>query len=215
MRKSVGLLAVCLSASFSACHRPVATFQRSPREVFYSPLKPATPEAAPVAESAPEAPTTPVDEPAAAPVAYADARPTRLPESASERIRTHQQRTQQLTNPARETPARPTSPARSAADAEQNVPEAVETGPGPKDKQRKTLREILGLPPRKQLNWWQKIPWQLKAAIVVILVAVAFALLKILALTLVFGIIGAFLLIRGLKKSFKVRRGIFNWRVKG
>lgn len=145
------------------------------------------------------------------PVAYADARPARVPESATERIRTHQQRTQALTRPVREAPASPASP----AGAEMNVPEAPETGPGPKDKQRKTLRELLGLPPRKQLNWWQKIPWQMKAAIVVILVAVAFALLKILALTLVFGIIGAFLLIRGLKKSFKVRRGIFNWRVKG
>ncbi|WP_051054253.1 hypothetical protein [Fibrella aestuarina] len=214
MRKSVGLLAVCLSASFSACHRPVATFQRSPREVFYSPSQPAT-DVPPVAESAPEAPTAPVDEPAAAPVAYADARATRLPESVGERIRTHQQRTQRLTNPVREAPARPTSPVSPAANAEQNVPEAIEVGPGPKDKQRKTLRELLGLPPRKQLNWWQKIPWQLKAAIVVVLVAVVFALLKILALTLVFGIIGAFLLIRGLKKSFKVRRGIFNWRVKG
>ncbi len=43
----------------------------------------------------------------------------------------------------------------------------------------------------------------------VIVVAVAFAILNITILAIIFGVIGAFLLIRGLKKSFKVRRGIF------
>ena len=101
----------------------------------------------------------------------------------------------------------------SAAETTPNVPNPTRTqDPGPKPK--KTLREILGLPPRKRMNWWQRISWQLKASIVVVMIAVVFAILHITILAIIFGIIGAYLLIRGLKKSFKVRSGIFNWRLK-
>lgn len=74
---------------------------------------------------------------------------------------------------------------------------------------RKTLREVLGLKPRPQLNWWQRISWKLKAAAIVILVALLFAIFKITILAIIFGLLGAFLLIKGLKKSFKVRRPWF------
>jgi hypothetical protein len=74
---------------------------------------------------------------------------------------------------------------------------------------QKTLREMLGLKPRPALNWWQKIPWQLKAAGIVILVAMLFAILGVTILAILFGVVGAFLLVRGLKKSFKVRRPWF------
>ena len=81
--------------------------------------------------------------------------------------------------------------------------------PRPKTGKKKTLREILGLKPRKKLNWWQRIPWQLKASIPVIGVAIVFAVLNITILAIIFGVLGAFLLIRGMKRSFKVRRPWF------
>lgn len=65
------------------------------------------------------------------------------------------------------------------------------------------------MPPRKKLNWWQRISWQLKASIIVIAVALLFAVLNITILAIVFGVVGALLLIRGLKKSFKVKRPWF------
>ncbi len=74
---------------------------------------------------------------------------------------------------------------------------------------RKSLREMLGLKPRPTLNWWQRIQWQLKASVIVILVAVLFAILGITLLAILFGIIGAVLLVQGLKKSFRTRRPWF------
>lgn len=190
MRLSVGLLAVCLGTSFSACQRPTATFQRSPREVYIR-------SASPIRD-------VPGQTTAERPIAYADVRPGVPLEVPAQRTQTHQQRIQRLGTPTRLTPSQPLPKSEP-----RNVPNADQLGPGPKEKQRKTLRELLGLPPKKKLNWWQRIPWQLKAATIVTLVAVVFAILGITTLALVFGIIGAFLLIRGLKKSFKVRRGLF------
>lgn len=197
MRLSVGLLAVCLSTSFSACQRPTATVQRSPREHFYT-------RQSHEADPEPVGPSANVPEPAEPPVVYADARPGAPAETPAQRTQAHQQRVHRLSAPPRPVPNEPLpdSPPR-------HVPADEQVGPGPKEKQRKTLREILGLPPKKKLNWWQRIPWQLKAATVVTLVAVVFAILGITTLTIVFGVIGAVLLIRGLKKSFKVRRGLF------
>ena len=71
------------------------------------------------------------------------------------------------------------------------------------------IRQSLGMPLRKELNWWQRISWKLKASVIVILVAVVFAILNITTLAIIFGLLGAFLLITGLKKSFKVRRPWF------
>ena len=71
------------------------------------------------------------------------------------------------------------------------------------------IRESLGIPLRKELNWWQRISWKLKASIIVIGVAIVFALFKVTLLAIIFGLLGAFLLITGLKRSFKVRRPWF------
>ncbi|WP_232325858.1 hypothetical protein [Spirosoma montaniterrae] len=83
-------------------------------------------------------------------------------------------------------------------------------GPGPKPKKQLRLgnriREELGLPLREELNWWQRISWKLKASFFVILLAVVFAIFQINTLAIIFGLLGAFLLITGLKKSFKTRR---------
>ncbi len=89
----------------------------------------------------------------------------------------------------------------------------VDKQPRPRPKQKLKLgnqiREKLGVPLRKDLNWWQKISWKLKASAIVILVAVVFAIANITILAIIFGILGAFLLITGLKKSMKVRRPWF------
>lgn len=176
----------------------MATFQPSKRAVFYTPM---LPRQAP--ESSPATPTGNPDQPAPAttpPVAYADSRPLTTPPTA-QRLQQHQARAQRLLTP-RPAPTPPVS-----HNQPDPVADEIQNGPGPK--QRKTLREILGLPPKKKLNWWQRISWQLKASVIVILVAVLFAILQITILAIIFGIIGAYLLIRGLKKSFKVRRGLF------
>ena len=85
--------------------------------------------------------------------------------------------------------------------------------PRPKPKQKLRLgnqiREKLGVPLRKELNWWQRISWKLKASVIVILVALVFAIANVTILAIIFGILGAFLLITGLKKSMKVRRPWF------
>ena len=89
----------------------------------------------------------------------------------------------------------------------------IDKQPTPKPKKKLRLgnqiREKLGVPLRKELNWWQRISWKLKASVIVILVAVLFAILHITILSIIFGILGAFLLITGLKKSMKVRRPWF------
>ncbi|GAB3999101.1 hypothetical protein GCM10028807_48380 [Spirosoma daeguense] len=95
----------------------------------------------------------------------------------------------------------------------QNATETDDRQPEPKNKKKLKLgnriRESLGMPLRKELNWWQRISWKLKASVIVILVAVVFAILGITTLAIIFGIIGAFLMISGLKRSFKVKRPWF------
>ena len=85
--------------------------------------------------------------------------------------------------------------------------------PEPKPKKKLKLgnqiRQGLGMRLRPELNWWQRISWKLKASILVILVAVVFAILHITILAIIFGIVGAFLLMSGLKRSFKVKRPWF------
>lgn len=65
------------------------------------------------------------------------------------------------------------------------------------------------MPLRKELNWWQRISWKLKASVIILVVAVLFAILHVTILAIIFGIIGALLMISGLKRSFKVRRPWF------
>ncbi|QJD77602.1 hypothetical protein [Spirosoma rhododendri] len=81
--------------------------------------------------------------------------------------------------------------------------------PKPKMKLGNRIRDALGMPLREELNWWQRISWKLKASVIIILVAVLFAILHITILAIIFGIVAAFLLISGLRRSFKVRRPWF------
>ena len=89
----------------------------------------------------------------------------------------------------------------------------IDKQPRPRPKQKLKLgnqiRGKLGVPLRKELNWWQKISWKLKASVIVIVVALIFAIANVTILAIIFGILGAFLLITGLKKSMKVRRPWF------
>ncbi len=91
--------------------------------------------------------------------------------------------------------------------------ETTDRQPEPKPKKKLKLgnqiRQGLGMKLRPELNWWQRISWKLKASVLVILVAVLFAILNITVLAIIFGILGAFLLITGLKRSFKVKRPWF------
>ena len=202
-RPATGLCLIGLLICFSACQRPIAQFQRSNRVVLYGPASsvgptqpaPAPPENAP--GNVPDAP-----ERTQPPAAYAHlsvesaqnstGKPNGSARTVAERIGQHQQNARRLLTPA--------------PGLDNQIP-VSEHQPGPKPK--KSLREILGLRPRKKLNWWQRISWQLKASIIVVLVAVVFAILNITVLAIVFGVVGAVLLIRGLKKSFKVKRPWF------
>lgn len=95
------------------------------------------------------------------------------------------------------------------------APAIIDKQPRPKPKPKSKLRlgnrirQELGVPLRQELTWWQRISWRLKASVIVILVAVVFAILHIGVLAIIFGLLGAFLLITGLKKSFKTRRPWF------
>lgn len=97
------------------------------------------------------------------------------------------------------------------ASAQKNVPRQPQPKPKPQKKLKlgNQIRQSLGMKLRPELNWWQRISWKLKASVLVILVAVLFAILNITILAIIFGILGAFLLITGLKRSFKVKRPWF------
>jgi Flp pilus assembly protein TadB len=92
---------------------------------------------------------------------------------------------------------------------------AIDKQPRPKPKPKKQLRlgnrirESLGVPLREELNWWQRISWKLKASVIVILIALLFAILHVTILAIIFGVVGAFLLLSGLRRSFKTRRPWF------
>ena len=92
-------------------------------------------------------------------------------------------------------------------------PETTDHQPDPRPKKKLRLgnqiRQSLGMRLRPELNWWQRISWKLKASVIIILVAIVFAILHITILAIIFGILGAFLMISGLKRSFKVKRPWF------
>jgi hypothetical protein len=94
---------------------------------------------------------------------------------------------------------------------QKNAPEQPQPKPKPQKKLKlgNQIRQGLGMKLRPELNWWQRISWKLKASVLIILVAVLFAILHITILAIIFGILGAFLLITGLKRSFKVKRPWF------
>lgn len=187
----VFVAALCLL--FSACHRPVAYFQRTPRQaVSRLPIEqPTTQPDVTTADTITDDATLPdaiSPEPIQAPVASRENIPV---QTTNARVQQRIHRIQSLLEKS----------------------DVLQPRPKPKPKSQLRLgnriRQGLGLPLREELNWWQRISWKLKASIIILLVAVLFAILHITILAIIFGIVGAFLMISGLKKSFKVKRPWF------
>lgn len=187
-----GLLFILL---LNACHRPYALVQRTPSPRFNSPLKSLAsdtaetrrivdsqllveqPDSVSFVESAPAI--------AVASTVLVPAEP--VAQSVKHRISRMESLLHQSTKVVMEQPR-----------------------PKPKSKSQLRLgnriRDSLGLPLRRELNWWQRIDWKLKSAVFVIGIAIVFAILGLGQLALIFGLIGALLLVLGLKRSFKARR---------
>ncbi len=196
-----------LFAFFAACQRPYALFQRTPGEPFRVDIRSEITRNIPPTDTIPE-------------TIIADIQPVEeelLEASAA------------IPNPLKG-PFESRTRLESVVSLRQNAPFrglgvsapgrvdrlGIETDQQPRPKARsnrepprKTFREWLGLKPRPQLNWWQRISWKIKASVFVILIAVVFAILNINTLAIIFGIIGAVLLVSGLRKTFKVRRPWF------
>lgn len=195
MRNSIALLAATLCLLLSSCHRPVAYFQPTPHPAAtrLSVDKPvASAETVPADTEAEELPVLAV-----------------VPEvvnssvSVSVKAGLEQTTNTQLERRSRRIQSLLGKPANETTDKQ------PEPKPKKKLKLGNRIRQSLGMPLRKELNWWQRISWKLKASVIVLLVAVLFAILHITILAIIFGILGAFLLITGLKRSFKVRRPWF------
>lgn len=193
MKNAITLFVAAFSLFLSSCHRPVAYFQRSshPAAARVAVEKPERTIEIPSPDSAlaVEQPVDTVITAVSVAVASLKNRPVQSRNAAIER-RMH--RIQSLL------PA-PT--------------ESIDQQPDPKPKKKLKLgnqiRQSLGMKLRPELNWWQRISWKLKASVLIILVAVVFAILHVTILAIIFGILGAFLMISGLKRSFKVRRPWF------
>jgi hypothetical protein len=193
-------IAFFLLLFIAACHRPYALYQPTPPARFaHTPPPAPTPENRErplAAEPASDWPA-PVRPQADNALASADARPVERPA----------QRTERQLNRV------------SGWLSSENTEKKAQPQPKPKPKPKTTsdremrlgnrIRQSLNMPLRKELTWWQRIRWQLKVAVPVILLAVVFAIYNISVLAIIFGLIGAFLLITGLRKSFKVRRPWF------
>ncbi|RIV19332.1 hypothetical protein DYU11_24815 [Fibrisoma montanum] len=194
MRNTAAYLLLALSLLSTSCHRPYAYFQPSQREHFAS-ARPAAPTPSPATQ--PEADSVAVSLPDSLPVALSGPAlaslptPTNRSEPTTTRVQRHLHRAQSMLN----------------------TPSTLDNQPRPKPKPKMRLgnriREKLGMPLRKELNWWQRISWKLKASVIVILVAVVFAIFDVTILAIIFGLLGAFLLISGLRRSFKTRRPWF------
>ncbi|WP_460976263.1 hypothetical protein [Spirosoma knui] len=194
MKNAVILFAASLCLFFSSCHRPVAYFQRTPRAAARLPVEPPTRDSVALTpdwlgkEEVLAVHDTNVNDEA---IARADVSPIELTNTRVTR-RLHRMQTVLATS--------------TETTTQQPRPK-----PKPKNQLRlgNRIRQGLGIPLREELNWWQRISWKLKASVIIILVAVLFAILHITLLAIIFGIVGAFLLISGLRKSFKVRRPWF------
>lgn len=187
-----GLILLLLAATV-ACHRPYALLQRTPAEQFIAKQpaiasKPTLSEPANLPQS--EWPTDSLPAEAIVPPMLASAAPeSKVP--VSSRVEHHMRAVNRLL----------------AASANEQM---IDAQPRPKPKtQRKgmTLREFLGLPEKRPKTWWQRINWNIKAGFVLILIAVVFALLKVTILAIIFGILAALILLRGMRKTWK--RGSF------
>ena len=184
------LFAIALLFILSSCHRPVALFQRTPHPAAARlAINPPAPHAYDILLDSTGLINEPISENVASenPVASRVSQPT---QATSVRV---QRRMHQIT---------------LALAASTHRQTAHQPDPKPKKKLKlgNRIRQGLGLPLRKELNWWQRISWKLKASVIIILVAVVFAILHVTILAIIFGLLGAFLMISGLRKSFKVRR---------
>jgi hypothetical protein len=195
MNYTLSLFSVVICLFAASCQRPVAYFQPTSRAAAsrlpVETRKPITDSSALVADVIKE--TLPENVSGEA-VGSLTASRTNVPQQGtSHRIEQRAQRIEKLLTESRQ---------------EQN---AQQPRPKPQKKLKlgNRIRQSLGMPLRQELNWWQRISWKLKASFIVILIAVLFAILHITLLAVIFGLIGAFLLISGLRRSFKVRRPWF------
>ncbi len=194
MKNVIALFAAALCLFLSSCHRPVAYFQRTPHSAAAgSSVKPSVTQAETVPSDSALRDNLPVSDvplPASPVVVSRNSQPEQL---AGNHIERRMHRMQSLLSaPTTETTDRQPDPR-----------------PKKKLKLGNQIRQGLGIKLRPELNWWQRISWKLKASVLIILVAVVFAILHITILAIIFGLLGAFLLITGLKKSFKVKRPWF------
>ena len=194
MRNVIALFAAVLCLFLSSCHRPVAYFQPMPRpSVARLPLeKPVIIADTIASESVLNNNQFTANNPA----------PT-SPAVVSRRVQTGQTTGNRLEHRMHRMRSLLAAPATETSDRQ------PEPKPKKKLKLGNQIRQSLGMKLRPELNWWQRISWKLKASVLVILVAVVFAILHITILAIIFGILGAFLLITGLKRSFKVKRPWF------
>lgn len=190
------LIAFVAFCCLTACQRPVAYFQRTAHVPAARLSKSIEAIPTPAVEAVAE-PVVPVENlPESADVLVASATQRLVGENAQQ-VRQHTQRISRLLT--------------NSATTEAQVVGQQQPKPKPKPKMRlgNKIRDALGMPLRQELNWWQRISWKLKASVIIILVAVLFAIFHITILAIIFGIVAAFLLISGLRRSFKVRRPWF------
>lgn len=180
----------------NACHRPYALVQRTPSPRFKSPDKAIVSQ--PVLQQSDSARITSASSTLNDSVSVAE-----MPDEVAFAS------IAPVVEPATRTVARRVARMQSLLETSAKV-EAQQPRPRPKSRNNLRLgnriRESLGLPLREELNWWQRIDWKLKGSIFVIGIAIVFALLGLGQLALIFGLIGALLLVLGLKRSFKSRR---------
>ena len=192
MKYPIALFAAALCLFLSSCHRPVAYFQPMPRPVVE---RLALDQAKTVTDNKPSEATFSESLPA-----------TTQPEGEVNQVSLKHSPEQTTNHQVERRMRRMQSLLSAPAQATDKQPD-----PKPKKKLRlgNQIRQSLGMKLRPELNWWQRISWKLKASVIVLLVAVVFAITHITVLAIIFGLLGAFLLITGLKRSFKVRRPWF------
>ena len=193
MRNTFALFFATLCLFLSSCHRPVAYFQPTHHQAAAR-----LPIEKPLAQTDVSAldSVINVDEPVAlAPETEASAVVSLKNEPAQSNNRHVEQRMHRIGS--------------LLASATETTDKQPDPKPKKKLKLGNQIRQSLGMKLRPELNWWQRISWKLKASIIILIVAVVFAILHVTILAIIFGIIGAFLMISGLKRSFKVKRPWF------
>ncbi|QKZ11245.1 hypothetical protein [Spirosoma sp. KUDC1026] len=196
MNYTLSLFSVVVCLFAASCQRPVAYFQPTARAAAsrlpVDAYKPGADSAVLVADVQEETlPETITGEGSAEPVTVS--RKSVPQQTTGHRIEQRVQRIEKLLTESRQ----------------ERTTQQPRPKPQKKLKLGNRIRQSLGMPLRQELNWWQRISWKLKASVIVILIAVLFAILHITLLAVIFGLVGAFLLLSGLRRSFKVRRPWF------